>query len=484
MKKIITYIFIVFLAVGCMKDLSNYDYTDLNKITISGIDTLYTIGQMDVMKMNPQLSFSMGEEADLSYEWRINYQVVSNEKTLNKPIGVRFGYWPALFTVTNNKTGVKSFYDFKVEILNPYGYGLFVLSEDDDESSILSFQPRKPEIGFFKEDIFTHVNSELGTLGKKPMQLFYNTSNRDLYVVSKEGDKNVAILNSSTIQPKNLINGNMVIGGYDGVFAPSFLIRFFGGTGIVSEGKFFIYDGGRSQALYRPVEGNYSLANYITANSSLSANYWVGYDKERCQLITFAPENDPYYFSKIQPWSFDGVSTANMKFVAGSEYGAIDYTDWVLMTHKKKLILEKDGTLHFFELRLQKGDIDPATQRMIPRMIFKKDMSIPNIGNVNSACLLAQKSRYWFIGTENKIYKVYADGGREAELWYTLERGSVKAMTIDDKEKTLFVAASVGSEANKSGDIIVLDAVKKSTLLEPVYKNVCKEPKSLIFKEK
>lgn len=459
-----------------MKDEGNYDYREVNLISISGIDSLYSIEQMDTLRINPEFNFSIEKSDNLTYDWRINYKTVSNELTLNKPIGTNFGIWAASFTVKDNNTGLSQTYDFEVEVMNPYGTGLFVLSRKDDGTAMLSFQRRKPELGKFKSDLFTYINPEYGNLGTEPKQLIYVRN--EFFVLCEKGDKKMSVLNSSNLKYKSSVNENTVVGGYDGDFNPAFLERHYGGIGIVSNGKFFNYNNGNSGLLYRPVEGDYKLADYITTNASFSSYYWVGYDKEKCKIVTLSSGANRYSYSVIKHWDFNGISTEGMKFIAGANYGRVDYSS-PFRTHLKKIILCKGDDLYFYEL-ITEGERN-YMGKITAKIGLKYDMTIPNIGNENSVCVFGERSSYWFVATANKIYKIYANGG-SPELLYTIDRGEVSVMQISRDEKTLFVGVKVDKGGNTSGDILVIDALEKDKLIEPVYRDVCKEPISLIIK--
>ena len=98
MKKI-KYWFGIFILpmtlTGCFKDIGNYDYTDLNEISVNtvGEQVAFTVEQYDSLHIVPKLIFSQNPIPDdeLSYEWLIfldsysatESQVISNEKELH-----------------------------------------------------------------------------------------------------------------------------------------------------------------------------------------------------------------------------------------------------------------------------------------------------------------------------------------------------------------------------------------------------------------
>lgn len=477
MKNIIYILACVFL-VSCMKDKGNYSYQEINTLSISGIKDLYTVDQMDVLTIKPKLAFKLNESKDLSYEWKINYETVSNDFTLNKPIATKFGKWPASLTVTNNTTKLKTIYDFEVEVINPYNDGLFILSKKADNTAVLGFQRRKPQLGTFKSDIFALANKEHGVLGKKPTTMFLRRG--DLYICCEEGDKKISVVKTSDISYLKSINENVVMGGYTGTFKPAYLQAYYGGTGIVSEGKFFNYNNGNSEILYRPVEGDYYLENYITANQAFLGTYWLGFDKKQTKLITLSAGSNRYYYSEIKYWDFEGLSTVGMNFVAGAEYGKVDYSD-PSRPQLKKLILQNNNNFNFYTITAA-AKRDYTTHKQQASLELKLDMSLANIGDKNSVCVFGQNSAYWYIANNKKIYKIYANGGK-AELLYTINRGSITTMTLNEDENKLFVGAEVKTNGENSGDIWVINTTKANTLIEPVHKDVCKSPVKLILKE-
>ena len=49
---------------GCTPDHGNYDYTELNEVSIDSIQEEYTVNRFSTLKIEPELKFSLGENAD------------------------------------------------------------------------------------------------------------------------------------------------------------------------------------------------------------------------------------------------------------------------------------------------------------------------------------------------------------------------------------------------------------------------------------
>ena len=51
MKKIITFLYLLILAYACYDDKGNYDYREINQISIQNIDSLVLCDQMDLLSI-------------------------------------------------------------------------------------------------------------------------------------------------------------------------------------------------------------------------------------------------------------------------------------------------------------------------------------------------------------------------------------------------------------------------------------------------
>ena len=63
------------LFTSCYKDEGNYDYKELNEITVDtvGVKTSFVIDQYDSLVIEPKITFSLSAlpETALSYRWKM-----------------------------------------------------------------------------------------------------------------------------------------------------------------------------------------------------------------------------------------------------------------------------------------------------------------------------------------------------------------------------------------------------------------------------
>ncbi|MDR3366521.1 MAG: hypothetical protein LBO71_06110 [Prevotellaceae bacterium] len=131
-------------AGACIQDKGNYDYHDVNSITISDINDVhesYLVSVGEYLKITPTLKFSLGEERDTyRYEWRQmgniapyrSVRLLSTERNLNLKIEGSMSYsqtYYLMYCVTNLTTGVRYDHVFKVTVQNKISKGYVVLHE-------------------------------------------------------------------------------------------------------------------------------------------------------------------------------------------------------------------------------------------------------------------------------------------------------------------------------------------------------------------
>ncbi len=75
MKRYLIYILLGWWAfTSCFDDKGNYDYWEINEVTISGgMDTTYqVIAYADTLRLNPQITSSLEKhDSDYEYEWKL-----------------------------------------------------------------------------------------------------------------------------------------------------------------------------------------------------------------------------------------------------------------------------------------------------------------------------------------------------------------------------------------------------------------------------
>ena len=131
MKKIITFLFLLILAYACYDDKGNYDYRDINQISIQDIDSLILCDQMELLSIPVTLVGSQySDSSRFTYIWEVNQKVVARTKDLNIYANFPLGMNTARFVVTDKELGTKAFKNFRINVSSSTaGDGILVLSK-------------------------------------------------------------------------------------------------------------------------------------------------------------------------------------------------------------------------------------------------------------------------------------------------------------------------------------------------------------------
>ena len=98
MKKTLILFLSVMCLSSCVEDEGNYNYTELNKLTIEGLEESYNVlHNIDTIKIQPIITSTiLGENLDnYEYQWHIHegigehkHTVISKEKDLVYPVDI------------------------------------------------------------------------------------------------------------------------------------------------------------------------------------------------------------------------------------------------------------------------------------------------------------------------------------------------------------------------------------------------------------
>ena len=148
--KLFTFLSIILSLYACRKDMSTLD---INKIQGVEIDTTgqsnLSIFQFEKLVVKPTLKTGSLPAADLSYEWKINleprsinYDVIGTGKDLDFEVRLKptkpNEFHQILYTVTDNKSGLKYIMSWPLAIRNSIGEGLVISETTDGINSDIS----------------------------------------------------------------------------------------------------------------------------------------------------------------------------------------------------------------------------------------------------------------------------------------------------------------------------------------------------------
>lgn len=168
MKRIIQPLLLLALLMptSCYEDKGNYEYSTLTEVEIKGIEPEYTVYVGGMMQIPVEVSYKNGTLTDVSYEWRVDGNVVSTEKDLNIP--VNFAVKPGLyadFSVIDNQTGIKTLVKFRVNVSTEFYNGWLLLSDEGDHSELTYIR----NDGRVYPNIYKQLNNE--DLGPGALQI-------------------------------------------------------------------------------------------------------------------------------------------------------------------------------------------------------------------------------------------------------------------------------------------------------------------------
>ena len=437
MKKYL-YIFITLLwVIGCADDDGNYSYSIVNEIGIDSIKDAYSLDQYDILEIEPYLNFKTGKDIeDLSFEWKVNNHVISTSRICDgivteDPSPSGSGGYNAFLCVTDNTTNLKYYKTFWVKVGTAYTNALYILSEDADGYAKLSMQRRDRENATLIHDVFEIANPLLGSLSKRPQQVYYYNNN--FVILCAEGDRKMVAMNPKTMKLERIYGPEVIKGEYSGTFTPRSISLYMGGI-IAAEEGLFTYNYMNNEALMRPIAGNYDFAVWADGNMQMDAYAWLSYDNTNYQFLRLHNGSGALY-DEIIPITTDQFSTEGQKFLTAGHFGYEELRPVLYNAEEKKA--------YFYRLLMASSDWDPVTWLPMWSISYEKIMERENLIDENSVSVLGMNSLYWFIANGNKIVRIHGDGGEVRDL-YTVPNGQVTEMILDSKEERLFVASSDG----------------------------------------
>ncbi|MFD2553105.1 PKD-like family lipoprotein [Sphingobacterium tabacisoli] len=165
MKRIVLGILSIFM-LSCAKDKGNYDYKDVNKVSVEAGATSFVAQQLEELVITPVLSESIASAGDsYTYEWTA-YPVVaevsqsgvkqeepkpillSKEKDLKEVIKLSPNSYFLQYVVTNTKTGLKAINRYPLTVNGAFYEGWLVMSNVND----------KAQLSFIRKDNQTFLN--------------------------------------------------------------------------------------------------------------------------------------------------------------------------------------------------------------------------------------------------------------------------------------------------------------------------------------
>ena len=182
--------FLTMILAACYDDEGNYDYKELNDVTIEGIldnDWYNKFTYVDTLRIKPELALG-GSEEHLKFEWRLvplhaSYNrdsipsevqmqgyIIGNGKNLEYPLKEPAGDYLGFFWVTDTLTKVSYKKDFFVRLRTAVTDGWMLLCEDKGKARLDMVSHLSATEDMVSRDIWSDCDFEFG----KPYKLTYN----------------------------------------------------------------------------------------------------------------------------------------------------------------------------------------------------------------------------------------------------------------------------------------------------------------------
>jgi hypothetical protein len=135
MKKILFTLFIAILFISCYNDKGNYNYHDINEVTIAGIGTTYKVTTgVTRLVIDPMITATM-DTANLEYEWRasIAYQqswVIGTSRILSYDVDLEPRTYDLYLRIKDKLTGVVTENKSSLVVGTATSRGIMVLGEN------------------------------------------------------------------------------------------------------------------------------------------------------------------------------------------------------------------------------------------------------------------------------------------------------------------------------------------------------------------
>ncbi|MDR0262506.1 MAG: hypothetical protein LBJ04_04705 [Sphingobacterium sp.] len=477
--KFINRSFILFLALliegGCSKDLGNYNYKDVNRITITGLlegnhptGRIYEIPFNDTIRLNPTVTgtLSASDTTQMTFEWKVDSVAVSKSKNLFYVANKRYGKISAEFTVTDRSTGITSSYNCFLNIVNPYKWGYYVLTQDKSKAASLYCLSSITKKTSFDQVLLP----KLGKLGQNPLSISgikkYGASSTDFYNVLTIGIQDAAnpivVIDSREFLPTLLYNSSSYVGGGNFELRPSQVMNdlYNDVIYVINKGKFHVL---RKGTIGLPAFMNdptdYQVAPNGVATPLGNGRYFMSiYDEKNKKVRVWdngITANEYVYIN-------DYKDILGQELMAGKTFLACSYANIPSINH---IYLFKQGD-QLYSYRLDySADYKPKSFSLLGTG------PMPAIGNAGYVYFDGRTSR-WFMAMGKTIYMA-SYLGVEFQKYIQLPANAggdiVRFKILDGK----LMIATNDPTASKPGSIYIYNA--NTMALEQSFPHVVDE---------
>lgn len=521
------YIFLIitgllFLFSSCMKELGNYEYTEINEIKIDSIKG-YRVTQFDTLKILPTITQSLEtDEGDLEYLWY--WYKANDEKRIIDTIGysknlafyvaAQPGLYAARLKITDKRNGLfaRKAFDVSVEADNS---GILILSDLNGKAnlSILNFAD------LFFQDVYYAANGEYA--GSHPVAIAdidHEAKHiHDIVIMCKDQAGGV-VADPNTFQKVNSYAEMF----YTAPLTPNPDIYASVATELTAGMKIdydFIIDGGRlynrdflnavvgMPLMYKPgILGNYKLSPY----TFLQGNTLLFYDNANYCFRVLECARGLISTNKLSPVPLkDETDVNSLAFDprnVGLElvYGGQGWKKDIDVVGTGYGIFRKPNSQGLSEMYCLKFNIGttmsyphtPGSTYDYFTPYFKHAIQDAPDMERATAFVMSRKDPYLYYAYKNKIYSYDVEYDK-AKVIYNVDTTAVgSGATVNymyfrpgdntDYSLKMWAATSKDDVTQKTGSIHVLELGRNGDVVkvDTVYQNVCGKVVGMAYKRR
>lgn len=512
MRNIQLYIILLGLTLfSCIEDEGNYNYKDINKLTISEVNESYSAVMGEELTIEPVVEQTVPSD-NLEYLWELKTsdgdKVLSTDKVFKMKLTediLKYGKNVILLTVidkTYDEDIVKSKM-IELTVTSIMSYGYYFLTADNNNESILSYFSSKY---VSKEDLYlpeaelvhtNHVEDAAGQkyfFGKNPQSISgfnYITGTNmyysHLYILSEDSEYPSIQTDNVFFKLNSYQNNEAFLDpGYD--FKPTSMLYTQGHEGdlslpilFVSNKQLVMMHGLR---LYRPAKhdkeyqwiGAYSLYSSNGLSSAFMHDELTNKIYYACPQSNNLAEGilgdsftyDAIYEIKDSP-SLEGKTILGSKdshYITEEKIGEQSKPKHIYH-YGVNLCMVSSAGLEFHKYYMPQHD----DMVKYPPHVDVQDLKTIATDIFNERSKLIYADSDWYITSKNVIYTVMETSG-EIKTYATLpeECGEITCIKESMKRKSYVIATyNANSTEEYKGSIVFID---KATKKQFVYKNV------------
>lgn len=474
----IALLFLMILVNSCVSDEGNYNYTDINKINVTGIDKEYTVYTGERFKLSPTLNPTKDDGSDpnrYTFEWvatKSTRTVIGTTKDFDAAIKLPPAKYTVYYLVTDKVTGVTWQQEpFTLNVVSAIYEGWMVVGDVDGKPR-LDMVSITPGTGTTRiiTDVLDAVGSALKLGGKAVDVACFGTALATstaygVYVTSTEtGTARLEPDSFSWVQSQNLAYES-VGGAFDTNFGVDFMKS-------ADPGENLIYSQGNVYGYIKVQQVRYGLPNNILETETkpfyaapfIAENQGYGgppvlFDKDlrRFVRLNMVKGNCSLMPPVVgSPTVLDWSNTnCDLVYMTTSAYNSFE----------NFAVLKNISTGKFHLLRFNKGLI---------QTYYKEILNAPDIDKATKFAV-SPDSGYLFYAVGGKLYE-YDNGTQSAKLM--LDKGNEEITYLDCNAKAhknyskKLIVGSYGTTGKL--ELFTVPPVNGDLILDYSYSGLCK----------